>query len=221
MDKAMPLSQYLMQTLSVDNPLQSQEDRVRFLNEAEPILKQIQAPRLALLLRKRVAELAGVSEAEMREMIALPETVRRPKPQQSRQPRSTLSLQRQFAVMLLMQPGLARQEDMDWANGHAEEDVLVRMVLQAALMNPQSNPAALVQELQSRVDAGLLRDIQRELHVLDEQLDVALAFEGARKQLKELMLRRQHALLLERIKEKSLSELTEEEKALLKSGRGS
>ena len=220
MRDAMPLSQYLMQTLSVDNPLQSQEDRVRFLNEAEPILKQIQAPRLALLLRKRVAELAGVSEAEMREMIALPETVRRPKPQQSRQPRSTLSLQRQFAVMLLMQPGLARQEDMDWANGHTEEDVLVRMVLQAALMNPQSNPAALVQELQSRVDAGLLRDIQRELHVLDEQLDVALAFEGARKQLKELMLRRQHALLLERIKEKSLSELTEEEKALLKSGRG-
>ena len=220
MRNAMPLSQYLLQTLSMDNPLQSQEDRVRFLNEAEPILKQIQAPRLALLLRKRVAELAGISESEMLGMIELPDTTRRAKQQPPRQPRSTVSLHRQFAVMVLMQPDLAKQEDLAWVNGHSDEDELVRLVLQAALASPQSNPAALMQELQSRLEVRLFRDIQRELHVFDEKLDVASAFEGARKQLQEWMSRRQHALLLERIKEKSLSELTDEERALLKSGRG-
>jgi DNA primase len=219
MQSAMPLSQYIVQTLSADNPLQSQEDKVRFLNEAEPILKQIQAPRLALLLRKRIAELAGISMDEMRSVIALPETERRPQKHSPRQQRTTMSLQRQFAIMLLMQPGLALAEDMEWVVGNSDEDDLVRTTLQVALAHPRSNPAALLQELQSKVEERLLREIQRELHLFDEKLDVALAFEGSRKQLKDLMSKRQHALLLERIKQKSLSELTEEEKALLKSGR--
>ncbi len=220
MQNATPLSQYIVQTLSADNPLQSQEDKVRFLNEAEPILKQIVAPRLALLLRKRIAELAGVSMDEMRSMIALPDTERRPQKYQPRQQRSTVSLQRQFAIMLLMQPSLALADDLEWVAGDTDEDDFVRITLQVALANPRSNPAALLQELQSKVDERLLREIQRELHLFDEKLDVALAFEGSRKQLKDLMSKRRHALLLERIKEKSLSELTDEEKALLKSGRG-
>jgi len=52
MDKAMPLSQYIIQHLSEHNPMASQEDKLQFLNDAEPILKQIQAPRYAMLLRK-------------------------------------------------------------------------------------------------------------------------------------------------------------------------
>lgn len=219
MKEAMPLSQYIIQTLSADNALQSQEDKVHFLNEAEPILKQIQAPRLALLLRKRVAELAGVSMDEMRGMIALPDTERRPHKSQPRQSRTTVSLQRQFVSLLLMQPGLAQSDDLAWVSGSTDEDVLVKQALQVALANPRSNPAALMQELQNKVDERLLREVQRELHVLDEKLDFALAFEGARKQLKELMSKRQHAMLLDKIKEKSLSELTAEERALLKSGR--
>jgi DNA primase len=218
MQSAMPLSQYIIQTLSADNPLQSQEDKVRFLNEAEPILKQVLAPRMALLLRKRVAELAGVSLDEMRSMIALPDTERRPAKSQPRQQRTTVSLQRQFVVLLLMQPGLATQDDLEWVAGTSDEDVLVKQAIEVALANPRSNPAALVQELQNKVNERLLREIQRELHVLDEKLDVALAFEGARKQLREMMAKRRHASLLEKIKEKSLSELTPEEKALLKSG---
>jgi DNA primase len=118
-----------------------------------------------------------------------------------------------------MQPALAQSDDLAWVSGNTDEDVLVKQALAVALANPRSNPAALVQELQNKVDERLLREIQRELHVLDEKLDFALAFEGARKQLKELMSKRQHAMLLDKIKEKSLSELTAEEKALLKSGR--
>ena len=156
---------------------------------------------------------------EMRSMIALPDTERRPQKSQPRQPRTTVSLQRQFVSLLLMQPGLAQSEDLAWVSGNTDEDILVKQALQVALANPRSNPAALMQELQNKVDERLLREIHRELHVLDEKLDFALAFEGARKQLKELMSKRQHAMLLDKIKEKSLSELTAEEKALLKSGR--
>jgi DNA primase len=43
MHDAMPLSQYLVQHLTEKNHLATQEDKVKFLNEAEPILREITA----------------------------------------------------------------------------------------------------------------------------------------------------------------------------------
>jgi DNA primase len=217
MKTALPLSQYIIQYLSAENKLQSQEDRVQFLNEAEPILKLIQAPRLALLLRKRIAELAGISLDEMQDMIKLPDMNRRPAKTAPRQSRSTVSLHRRFVLMLLMQPDLANAADLIWAQGSTDEDVLVRAAIEAAVANPKSNPAALMHELEAKVDGRLLREIQRELHVLPEKLDFALEFEGARKQIREMFAQREHSSLLDKVKEKSLSELTAEEIELLKS----
>ncbi len=217
MATALPLSQYIIQYLSAENKLQSQEDRVQFLNEAEPILKQIQAPRLALLLRKRIAELAGISLDEMQVMIKLPAMDRRPAKTAPRQSRTTVSLHRRFVLMLLMRPGLANVADLVWAQGSADEDMLVRAAIETAIANPKSNPAALLHELEAKVDGRLLREIQRELHILDESLDFALEFEGARKQLKEMFVQREHSSLLDKVQEKSLSELTAEEIEQLKS----
>ena len=113
MQVALPLSQYIIQHLSEENSLQSQEDKVQFLNEIEPILQQIQAPRLRLLLSKRVAELAGISLDEMKSMIKMP-TIQRPKNAAPRQVRTTVSLQRRFLLMLLMRPDLVAQQDLEW-----------------------------------------------------------------------------------------------------------
>lgn len=220
MQTALPLSQYIIQNLSADNPLQSQEDKVQFLNAAEPILKQIQAPRLALLLRKRIAELTGVTLDEMQGMIKMPSPGQRPGRTAPRQSRTTVSLHRRFVLMLLMQASLAREEDLHWLHGQSEEDMMVQVVIETALLNPQSNPAAILHELEKHLDARLLREIQRELHLLDETLDFALEFEGARKQLREMYSQRKHAKLLDTLSEKSLSLLTEEERALLRSIRG-
>lgn len=217
MKTALPLSQYIIQYLSAENKLQSQEDRVQFLNEAEPILKQIQAPRLALLLRKRIAELADISLDEMQDMLKLPDMNRRPAKTAPRQSRTTVSLHRRFVLMLLMLPGLANEADLVWARGSTDEDVLVRAAIEAAIANPESNPAALLHELEAKVDGRLLREIQRELHILDESLDFALEFEGARKQIREMFAQRERSSLLDKVKEKSLSELTAEEIELLKS----
>jgi len=214
MKTALPLSTYIIQHLSEGNSLQSQEDRVRFLNDAEPILKQIVAPRLALLLRKRIAELAGISLDEMQDMIKLPDTSRRPAKTAPRQSRTTMSLQREFVRLLLMQPHLAQENDMEWAQGNSDEDLLVQSALQVAVANPKSNPAALVQQLETKVDGRLLREIERELHILDDKLDFALAFEDARNKLREVHLQRSHSALLSK---KSLNELTEEDKRQLKS----
>lgn len=84
------------------------------------------------------------------------------------------------------------------------------------MLNQQSNPAALLHQMETYLDGRLMREIQRELHLLDDSLDFALEFEGARKQLRETYSQKRQSRLLDSIKEKSLSQLTEEERALLK-----
>lgn len=216
MKTALPLSQYIIQYLSAENALQSQEDKVRFLNEAEPILKQIVAPRTALLLRKHIAKLAEISLDEMHAMIKLPETSRRPPRALPRQTRTPMSVQRRFVQMLVMRPQLADEDDKLWLRGNSADDELVRSTLEVAIANPQSNPAALLRELENRVDGPILRTLEQEVHMLDDSLDFVLEFEGARKQLKDMYIQRESVAMLERIREKSLSELTAEEKQVLK-----
>ncbi|ABE50590.1 DNA primase [Methylobacillus flagellatus] len=217
MAQAMPLSQYLIQELSANNRLQSQEDKVQFLNEAEPILKQIQAPRLALLLRKRIAELADISSDEMRRMVKLPETNRQQTRSAPKQARVTMSLQRRFTLMAIMRPHLVQEGDQQWMTGSTDEDEMVRQVVKLALESPDAKPVAILHGLESVVNARLLPDLQRDLHLLDESLDFELEFDGVRRQLKDMYLQRQKASAVDRLKEKNLSQLTEEERELLKS----
>lgn len=213
---AMPLSQYILQHLSENNPLQSQEDRVRFLNEAEPILQQINAPRSAMYLRKKVAELAQLSAEEMQSLLKLP-NVNKPAAQaRPKLTRTTVSLQKRFCLMLLMRPELAAESDLSWVDGQADQDILLKQTIETCLRHPNSKPAVLMRELEGKVEAKALRELERELSLLDETLDLERELVGTRQQLQDAYLHRQSSNLLARVGEKPLSTLTEEEKALLK-----
>ncbi len=216
MQAAMPLSQYIVQHLSEQNPLNAQEDKVKFLNEAEPILRQIIAPKFSLMMRKRIAELAEVTDAEMQNLLKLPTPNKVPVKSTQRQSRAPLSIKKQFVLLLLMQPSLAKAEHLNFAQGFSEEEVLLKASIHAAFEQPQSKPAALLHTIESKVDARLLHEIQRELHLLDESLDIALAFEGACTQLSKMIQQKQDGGLLDAMKEKPLSALTAEEREMLK-----
>ena len=216
MQAAMPLSQYIVQHLSEANPLNSHEDKVQFLNEAEPILRQIVAPRFSLMLRKRIAELADVTEAEMQSLLKLPAPNRPPAKATQKQSRAPISIKKRFVLMALMRPDLVKPDHSNFAQGFNEEDILLQASIHAALAQPQSKPAALLHIIESQIDSRLLHDIQRELHLLDETLDFALEFEGARTQLIELAQHKQHGGVLDALKEKPLSALTVEEREMLK-----
>ncbi|MFZ3088591.1 MAG: DNA primase, partial [Methylotenera sp.] len=214
---AMPLSQYILQHLSENNPLQSQEDRVRFLNEAEPIMQQINAPRSAMYLRKKVAELAQLSTEEMHSLLKLPNLNKAPVQARPKLTRTTISLQKRFCLMLLMQPALASESDLAWLDDKTEEDILLKQTIETCLLHPHSKPVVLLRELESKVDAKVLRELERELSILDETLDLEKELAGTRRQLQDTHSYRQSSILLARISEKPLSALTEDEIALLKS----
>src|SRR5688572_16885509 len=62
---AVPLSQFLLAGLIEHVDRNSSEGRARLLQEAKPLVKQIVAPLLSLMLRKQLAELAGVTQQEL------------------------------------------------------------------------------------------------------------------------------------------------------------
>ena len=216
MKVAMPLSQYILKHLSENNTLQSQEDRVRFLNEAEPIMQQIKAPRSAMFLRKKVAELAQLSIEEMHALLKLPNLNAAPAQAKPKLTRTPTSLQKRFCLMLLMQPQLAAQEDLHWAVGDENEDILLRATIETCLQHPHAKTVVLMRVLENQVEANTIRALERDLHLLDETLDLASELIGARQQLQQYYAQSHERTWLAQLSEKPLSTLTEQEKDVLK-----
>jgi DNA primase len=113
---AVPLSDFLLRELATRHPPASAEGRAALVAAAKPHVAAIAAPVLAALLRRRLAELSGLPEAELKTLLrpatgsapergsAAPE--RRPL---ARAPaRRAPSLARELIQGLLLQPGLAR-----------------------------------------------------------------------------------------------------------------
>jgi DNA primase len=59
------LSAFLLQELVTGVDLSTHEGRAKLLQDAGPLVKQITAPLLSLMLRKRLAELGGVTQQEL------------------------------------------------------------------------------------------------------------------------------------------------------------
>ena len=214
---ATPLSQYILMHLSADNPLQSQEDKVRFLNDAEPIMQQIQAPRSAMYLRKKVAELAQLSTDEMQALLKLPNLNKTPTPARPKLARTTHSLHQRFCLTLIMHPELASAADLEWLIGDSANELLLQKTIAICLQNPQAKPVVIMRALEGQIDITLQRELEQALNALDETLDLAQELAGARQQLQQLYAQKIDQALLAKISEKPLSSLTENERNQLKS----
>lgn len=70
-DEALSLSGFLLKELVEKVEMQTQEGRAKLLELARPLLAQIKAPTMHLMLRKRIAELAGISQAELEDLFQI------------------------------------------------------------------------------------------------------------------------------------------------------
>jgi DNA primase len=214
---AMPLSQYIVRYLSADNPLNSDEDKVKLLSDVKPILLAIEAPLSGLYLRKKIAELAGISEDDLREKLKLPNLNKAPVQARPKLTRTTNSLHHHFCLTMIMQPSLVDKADLLWIEGSSDDELLLRQTIETCLIHPHSKPVVIMRELESKVDTNIITELKRELNVLDETLDLAQAMSGARQQLKQLYLQKNESAFLAQVSEKPLSALTDDERHLLKS----
>jgi DNA primase len=217
MHDAMPLSQYLVQHLTEKNHLATQEDKVKFLNEAEPILKEITAPKLSLLLRKRFAELLHLNDKEIDQLLH----VVKPQMQTNKTNIKTKgklpsSVKRKFILLLILKPQLAITEDLALAQSDSFEDDLLKKVLALTLNQPESKPSSILHGLKSQVDSVIMDLVNEELTHFDDQIHFESEIEGARKALLEQGKASKTKAHFSALKDKPLSSLTDEEKEHLK-----
>ncbi len=183
--EAVPFSQFLLRELTAQVDMDTQEGRARLLQLARPLLAQVAAPALGIMLRKRLAELAGISQAELEELFQI-----RPVKNVKALPRlkrSPPSLVRQMLQFLLVQPQLAQGVALENKNREGEESTLA-VLLEFLAAHPQLKDAApLIEHFRGTVHEARLRDAAAEVMQWEDRFDpaeIAQEFAGALEQLK-------------------------------------
>jgi len=111
-DAATPLSDFLLTELAKRSPPISVEGRAALVSAAKPLLAQINAPVLGALLRRRLAAIAGLPEAELAALLPPAPGVARERPTPATPVRSAPSLLRNLIKCVLLEPALARRIDV-------------------------------------------------------------------------------------------------------------
>ncbi len=114
LSQAKPLSQFLVGEVAGRVDMGTEEGRARFVAELKPHLARIEAPALGAMLRRRVAEMAGLAPADL----GLPSPARESPhgpyaPPPVRSPRRTATVESQLLERVLRRPDLAATLDPD------------------------------------------------------------------------------------------------------------
>ena len=106
---AKPLSQFLLDDLKSRVDLTSHEGRARMLQDARPLVKQVAAPLLSLMLRKQLAQLAGISQQELDAQFQVKSTVSAAPPRKN--PPQQQSIVRSLIELLMLHPEFAQSAE--------------------------------------------------------------------------------------------------------------
>ena len=204
LEEALTLSQFLFKELTRRGDIQTEEGRARLVQNAKPLIEKVPAPTLSLLLKKRLAELAGLTTGEVDSLVPQtpPEARSRPKAR----PRKAPSLGRRLLQMLVANPELGRNTAWE---ASAEESGELRAVA-AALAFIARNPhmetgAALLEAFRGTPEGALLEEVSAEVLEWEEGFDLAQEFSGAMDQLREAARQKRIAGLLDLARTQTLS----------------
>jgi DNA primase len=142
--EATPLSEFLLRGLTAQHPPTTAEGRAALVAAARPLIAQLTAPVLSALIRRRLAEMTGLPESELRALLRVgnpagprPATADAaaapragtPRPPRHAGGRRAPSLVRDLIQTLLLCPELAREVPMPQPDdGSAEEQALAALV---------------------------------------------------------------------------------------------
>ena len=188
LEGAMPMSEFLLRELAAGVDMQTMEGRAHFLKLAQPLAQQVAAPALRLMLRQRLAELAGVTRNELEGLIPVKSTVKPAATRmRSRPSRKPPSLARKLLQLLLFQPELGAEFDMSLLNNGSEElktlSALLGLVADSHLQ--PTTTVALLERFRGTSHEALLSEVSGEILQWDEEFEVAEEFTGALDQLRD------------------------------------
>ncbi|MDO8989190.1 MAG: DNA primase [Sideroxyarcus sp.] len=179
LDNSLPLSGYLLRELTAQVDLKTQEGRSTLLKNAQPLLTAITAPTTALLLRKEVAALAGVTQAELEALwsikpIAAPQ---RQAPAKAKRSAPSGGL-RILLRCLVMKPELARELPRDMHSEGNEGAAIAALADWLHESADETSTAAMIQHFQGTVHEPVFAAAQGEVMQWGEDFDVQAEFAG-------------------------------------------
>ena len=225
LEAAPPLSEFLVQELTSHVDMRTAEGRAKFLREAKPLVKQMPAPMLSLMLRKQIAELAGVSHAELDRSFEIKGISRAQAPE--RRASIKPSLIRALVEMLAFQPSLAAladsnrlRENADLASSELPQSELDLLTKVLELCVSQNN----VRSVSEHFRGGEFERLANEIEVgslkwesLDQEA-LQAEFVGAWEKLAERFRHVRITLLLEKSKRQSWTSEEKEQFRRLQQG---
>jgi DNA primase len=215
---AKPLSQFLFAELASRVDMKSEEGRARFLAQAKPLVAEIQAPALGAMLRRRLAELAGLSLDEIDRLVPGRTQERQPRPAPAgRTTKRNVPLESKLLARILLKPELAGSIPEDALKGAGQEAATLRTVVAYLRENPSTLGQASAYFAGSEHE-GVIEEALAEplLHQTDEsELDIDSEVEDLAGKLRRQQLDRRRMELMRLIDAGSASPAQEAEYAEL------
>lgn len=214
--KAIPLSEFLFKELCSEVNLQTSEGCAKLVSDAKPLLQQVEAPALSLLLLKRLVELSGISRNELEEKGLLKVKHKSSIRRIENIPRRQLTTPYHWVIlMLLCSPDHIAKLDRNLlvsCNENNEEIAALKTLVDFLDEHPhlfegESGPSILTY-LQDSPYRALLESVESEMLKWGDALDLEAEFLGALEKLQQVQRKKR----MTELHSKSLDQLTDEEK---------
>lgn len=212
--QATPLSEFLFRELCLRTNLQTSEGRAKLVSDAKPLLQQIAAPALSLMLVRRLVELSGISQGELEQLLQIkraPRT-RAIKNTARKQP---ITPYRRLTRMLLYHPSYIAKLDRNLlvqCTENSKEVVALKALVDFLDMNPHliasKSAHSILTYFQNSPYRALLEDIESETLEWGSAVDLEEEFFEVLEKLQQVQRKKR----MTELHSKSLDMLTDEEK---------
>lgn len=213
-DQALPLSVFLFQRLSEGMNLQTSEGCTKLVKNSKPLLAQITAPILSLMLIKRLAELSGINQEELESLLQI-KRVSSPSRRGRISRPSPMSPCRWLIQILLHDPDYSSKLDRDLLSEYVENSdemavllSLIKFIDAHPIIGENTAIPSAITYFHNSPHRELLEKAQSATLSWDNEIDLEAEFNGALARLREMKCKQR----MTKLQNKSLSILTSDEK---------
>lgn len=212
--QATPLSEFLFKELCSGINLQTSEGRAKLVSDAKPLLQQVKASALSLILLKRLVELSGIGRGELEELLQIKRSPRS-RLMESAPRKQPVTPYHWLILMLLYSPSYINELDRSLlvgCNGGNEEIEALRVLVDFLDAHPnliESNlGSSILTYLHDSPYRALLESIESEVLEWSNVTDLEAEFMGSLEKLQQVQRKKR----MTELHSKSLDVLTDEEK---------
>ncbi|SFE13961.1 DNA primase [Nitrosomonas sp. Nm166] len=212
--QAIPLSEFLFKELCSGINLQTSEGRAKLVSDAKPLLQQVKASALSVILLKRLVELSKISQGELEDLLQIKRTssIRKMKNVSKKQP---ITPYHWLILIILNNPSHVIKLDRDLlvkCSENNEEAAALKTLVDFLdshphLIESKSTPSILTY-LQDNPYKALLESIESETLGWSDAIDLEAELLGALEKLQQIQRKKR----MTELHSKSLNKLTDEEK---------